>query len=481
MLVQLQSHSLRPLTTAHLAQTMTLLGLSSLELHQKIEAELASNPALELSEETRCPTCHRPLVDHYPCPVCSRPQGVISDEPIVFVSPRDDFNTPGVQPEADDAPENPMAAEAEDLPTYVLRQIAPDLEPEDRPIAAHVLTSLDEDGLLRIPRIEIARYHHVALSHVDRVIDLIQHADPLGVGSASPQEALLVQLEVLRDSQPVPMLADRVVREGMDLLCRRQYSELARLLKISIPQATEIVRFISENLNPYPARAHWGDIRQGSNAADDVYYHADIVISCLNPTRETPLVVEVISPLAGKLRLNPLFKEALQDAPEEKSEEWQAHIDRAALLVKCLQQRDHTIVRLMQKLATLQRDFIMNGDAYLAPNTRASLATELEVHESTISRAVSNKAVQLPNGRIIPLSRFFDRSLHIRTALSDLISRENKPLTDTQLVNLLRKQGYAVARRTVAKYRAMEGILPAHMRSKSKVKSRLRQNAYLIA
>ena len=133
-------------------------------------------------------------------------------------------------------------------------------------------------------------------------------------------------------------------------------------------------------------------------------------------------------------------------------------------MIKCLQQRDHTIVRLMQRLAILQREFILHGDAHLEPVTRASLATELEVHESTISRAVSSKSVQLPSGRIVPLGKFFDRSLHIRTALRQIIAQETKPLTDTQLAKILKNQGYPVARRTVAKYRAMEGILPAHLR-----------------
>jgi RNA polymerase sigma-54 factor len=118
----------------------------------------------------------------------------------------------------------------------------------------------------------------------------------------------------------------------------------------------------------------------------------------------------------------------------------------------------------MQRLAAIQREFILHGDAYLEPCTRASLADELGVHESTISRAVSNKAVQLPSGRIVPMSKLFDRSLHIRTALRQLISQEIKPFTDTQLAEMLDRQGYAVARRTVAKYRAMEGILPAHLR-----------------
>jgi RNA polymerase sigma-54 factor len=129
-----------------------------------------------------------------------------------------------------------------------------------------------------------------------------------------------------------------------------------------------------------------------------------------------------------------------------------------------LQQRNHTIVRLMQRITSIQRRYILQGDAHLEPITRAALADELGVHESTISRAVAGKAVQLPSGRIVPLSKMFDRSLHIRTELRQIISEESRPFTDTELAGLLKKKGFRVARRTVAKYRAMEGILPAHLR-----------------
>jgi RNA polymerase sigma-54 factor len=132
--------------------------------------------------------------------------------------------------------------------------------------------------------------------------------------------------------------------------------------------------------------------------------------------------------------------------------------------VKCLQQRNHTIQRLIQRVVTLQKDFIINGEKYLKPITRAYFSKELEVHESTISRAVANKTVQLPNKRIIPLASFFDRSLNVRTVLKTLIQDERNPLSDSELAEMLAKQGFSVARRTVAKYRAMEGILPAHLR-----------------
>jgi RNA polymerase sigma-54 factor len=123
------------------------------------------------------------------------------------------------------------------------------------------------------------------------------------------------------------------------------------------------------------------------------------------------------------------------------------------------------MVRLMHIIVNIQRDFILDGDAFLLPITRAQLAVKLEVHESTISRAVSGKAVQLPNRRIILLDKFFDRSLQIRTALRDLISEEVRPMSDTEIANKLIKLGYPVARRTVAKYRSMEGILPARFRN----------------
>ena len=468
MLLQSQSHSLRPLTTAHLAQTMTLLGLTALELRQKVEAELAANPALELVNEHRCPTCHRRLPPSGPCPICSQPKHPESEQPIVFVSSREDFRTYGIRSSGDELPDEEWTAATEDLPTYVLRQISPELEVQDRQLAAHILTSLDEDGLLSVTVLEIARYHHVPISRVENVLHLIQRADPVGVGSPSTQKALLVQLSVLSETRAVNPLTERAIREGMDLLSRHAYPELGRLLGISSVKAQKIAQFIGENLNPFPGRAHWGDIRHGT-AAKTSYQNPDVVISKLRESTNTALVVEILSPFAGTLRVNPLFRKALSEAPKDKAEEWQSDLDQASLLVKCIQQRNNTLVRLMQRMVVIQRDFILNGDAHLYPVTRARLAEELDVHESTVSRAVSGKALQLPNGRIVPLSKLFDRSLHIRTALRQIVAQESKPLSDTQISKLLDKQGYSVARRTVAKYRAMEGILPARFRHQNLV------------
>jgi RNA polymerase sigma-54 factor len=463
MLLQSQKISLRPLTTAHLAQTMTLLSLTNGELRQKIESALASNPALDLLEQARCPHCHRPVPPSRACPYCSAPKKPGLDEPIVFVSTRQEFAARANYAYADEMPSEEWTAAEEDLPTYVLRQIAPDLAPEDRVLAAHILTSLNDDGLLSIPLIEIATYHHVLVSQVKNVQRLIQRSDPLGVGSSTPQEALKVQLEVLGETRPIPPLAKKLVDEGMDLLSRRAYTELSRMLHVSTNQVKKLAAFIGENLNPFPARAHWGDFQQ-NNEGVPTYQEPDVIITQMTDLPGSPLVVEVLSPYAGSLRISPLFREAIQQAPPEKAQEWQSELEEAILLVKCLQQRNNTMVRLMRRLASIQRQFILRGDAFLKPITRAQLAVELEVHESTISRAVSGKAVQLPNKKIIPLSKLFDRSLNIRTALIRIISDEEEPLSDTQIAERLEEQGYNIARRTVAKYRSIEGILPARLR-----------------
>jgi len=456
MLIQTQSPSLRPLTTAHLAQTMTLMGLNAVELRQKIEAALATNPALELVDEYVCPTCHKPLSRQQLCPVCSRPDMNTPEAPIVYVSPREDFYqyNSSQTTSREDIPTEEFTPYEENLPQYVLRQISLELAKQDHNIAAHILTSLDEDGLLRTP--------------IQRVLKLIQHADPLGVGSSSPQEALLVQLEALGEVNHVPPRAKDAIEIGLNFLSKHQYAELSRVLGISIEQAQAIAKFISENLNPYPARAHWGEIYNPQQENREAFTIPDVIISRLDEAPETPLVVEIISPLSGKIRVNPLFRAALPSAPEDKHAQWEKHIEQAMLLIKCIQQRNHTIVRLMQRLTMIQRAFILKGDANIKPLTRAKLAEDLGVHESTISRAVSNKAVQLPSGRIIPMAKFFDRSLHIRTVLRQIVAQENKPLTDTQLVRELNERGFSIARRTVAKYRSMEGILPAHMRVQMK-------------
>ena len=469
IMFQVQSQSLRPQITAHLAQTMALLEMTGAEIQQKIEAELANNPALEVLEERRCPSCGRILSSSGPCPVCSQTYDPSSEEPVVFVSSSEDFShysgdRVNNQPSDDYATED-FTPQVIDLPTFVLQQIAPDLEDDERLIAAHILNNLDEDGLLSIPLNEISIFLRVPHSKTVTVARKIQEADPVGVGASSPQEALLAQLRVLEKVMFIPPLTDEVVRSRMELLSKRSYGKLAKELNTSTARVQEIAQFIRDNLTPYPARANWGDIRQGAGFSPPIYRHPDVIIRKQKKSSQARLFVEVISPYRGMLRVNPLFRQALKQAPGEKTEAWKNSLEQATLLIKCLQQRANTMEQLMSTIAKSQRQFLVTGDsARLRPVTQAEMALSLGVHESTISRAVSAKSVQLPNKKIIPLKQFFDSSLPVRVTLKRIIENEKTPLSDSVLTELLAEKGYNVARRTVAKYRSIEGILSSRMR-----------------
>jgi RNA polymerase sigma-54 factor len=205
-------------------------------------------------------------------------------------------------------------------------------------------------------------------------------------------------------------------------------------------------------------------VRNPSTPETTVYHQPDVIIGFLNDDPKSQMVVEIIMPIGGTLQVSPLYKKAIKQSEGESKDAMREDMDKASLFVKCLQQRNHTMQRLMQRLVVIQKSYLTKGEKYLEPITRATLAGELGVHESTISRAVSGKSVQLPNKRIVPMASLFDRSLSARTILREIISVESKPLSDTEIQIKLNERGIQVARRTVAKYRAMEGILPAHLR-----------------
>jgi RNA polymerase sigma-54 factor len=488
------SHSLEQKhhPTAHLATTMSFLQLAHAELEARLLEALDKNPALELVEELRCPECGRRL-RKLPCPSCAAPRD--DGAPVVFLSPRESGYRRAVDDDDEWALVVNEAAAPERLDEYLLRQIGPALEPSERPIAAYLLARLNEDGLLPETTAEAAAFQRVRLCEVERVLALIQHADPPGVGARTPQESLLLQLECLAEtaepaSQPpvgagrdgVIELAQLLVRDHFQALGRMEYARLARAVRCPLARVEEAVRFIQRNLTPYPALAAWGEGRRARahvGAVDPTLRQVDVNISMLNREAGHSLMVEVFTPLSGWLRVNPEFAKqtALAECDEADREKWSRAVMEANLVAKCVQQRNHTMRRLMQFIAAEQRAFILGGDGDLLPCTRAQIARALGVHESTISRAVAGKCAALPDGRIVPLARFFDRSLSVRDRVRLIVAGETRPLTDDQIVEELGRQGVHVARRTVAKYRKMLGLLPAALRGRQAASRRCTQRA----
>ena len=464
-MLQIQDHSLRPLTTAHLAQTMSLLVLSNQELQERVQSELSSNPALELLEERVCPTCHRPLAKHGPCPICSTRSTKEAEEPIVFLSPRES-RFPSRSRNLDDTPIDQEPAAPENLAFHILEQLAADLAPDERKIAAYMLSSLDDDGFLQDHPAIIAQANRLPLPKVKHVQDLISHADPPGLATMGPRDALIAQLDLFDDRLPSVALARLILDQCFQMLAKKEFEAIAKQLDVRLHKVRQAVSFIHDSLNPYPARAFWGSGRQATPADPNVYHSPDIQISRNPADPSGPLLVEIFTPVAGWLRVSPLFRKAAR-GKGENAEKWNKHVEQATLFVKCLRQRNNTMRQLMEILVSQQQEFILRGPRHLVPITRAALAEQIGVHESTISRAVAHKAIQLPDGRIIPLSRFFDRSLSVRDRIKEIVENETSPLTDARIADMLKDDGVRIARRTVAKYRSIEGILPARLRTRN--------------
>ena len=464
---QTQRPQHKTITTAHIAQTMTFLNMPAEEIKDKVDSEVANNPALEYIDERICPYCHRPLGPSGYCARCFAEKNV-SEENVYFVSPRDElaveYYQGGGYSGASSSEPDVDSAQPEDLASYVLRQIGADLEEDEKLIAAYLLTELDEDGFITSPVLEVASYYHVPVSKVEDVIEVIQRADPLGVGSSDPREALLIQLKHLSNLMSIPYQTEEVIRSSYDLLIHRKSREILQRHQLSLKQLQLIEKFIGENLNPYPGRSFWGERGMPGRPDVEVFHFPDVIVSYQNDDPRSQLIIEIVMPIRGYLRVNPAFKKEMKNAPEEKAEQWKSDLDRASLLVKSLDNRNNTMEMLMRAIIRYQEPFIRKGESELVSITRAEIAKELSVHESTISRAVANKSVMLPNRKVVPLSVFFDRSLNVRTVIRDLIRDEKKPLTDAGIVSILQGMGFDIARRTVAKYRAMEGILPARLR-----------------
>jgi len=462
-IVQRAQPRLRQVTTAHLTQTMSLLELSRAELNEWLNSSLASNPALEVVEPETCPSCHRPLYQSGACPVCHPPK----DEPIVFLS-----TPPARHPSSEDTENLPELAQPETLADHLMGQIGPELSAEERPIAQYLLARLDDDGLMPEPPLESARFLHVSPQAVEKVLRTIQRCDPPGVGALSTVEALLIQIDMLSENGPLPAGVREIVAGHLEELAHGEYAAIAKALHLNRNAVEEAAHFIKVNLTPYPGRTFFRTGPARAESDPSLYREAEMTFRVQPNNPSGPLVVEVYAPLAGRVRVNPEFRQMVRTLTGEEREKWNEKVEEALLIDKCLRQSQNTLMRLAAALAQEQRAFILGTDRELRPLTRAELARRLDVHESTVSRAVSNKRAGLPSGRIVPISRFFDRSLSVRDMVRTIVSDESNALSDMEIVSLLAQQGVHIARRTVAKYRAMEGILPMSLRRTQRAHSR---------
>jgi len=181
--------------------------------------------------------------------------------------------------------------------------------------------------------------------------------------------------------------------------------------------------------------------------------------------------VEVIESRRFGLSVNGMYQQLLMQANQsgvdysaEERDHIQHYVSRAKMFIANINQRRQTMQKITDFLVAHQRDFLLHGVRHLRPLTRATLAEQTGIHESTVSRATAGKYVMLPNGEVIPFSNFFTASLSVKDVIKDMISNEQRPLTDQEIATKLKDHGYSLARRTVAKYRDQLDILPSSLR-----------------
>lgn len=443
-----------------------VLAMSSAELEQAVAQEVEQNPVLEVLEHERCPLCGNPLRGSY-CPYCAgrKPSRSSDREPEGWNY--QDYRTHDWDEEEDDPISRVPGSTT--LAEYLEWQIRPALAAEDHPIAQYLIDSLDSHGYLTVSVGDAAAQLGVAPKRVERVLAELQKLDPPGIGASGPQEALLIQLRRLReDGKPRP-LAEAIITHW-DLFLKQRVQALAKALDATEQEIRAEYAFIKANLNAKPAHAHWA-LGEAKPASDTVYIRPDIAIR-RRPAPDKGFEVEVLPGRSFTLRISPEYKRLAEELEhkndpscEQAKEQLREYMSRGKLFIRCVNQRWQTLQMIGDWLVNYQAEFLENGERAIKPITRAELAEQIGVHESTVSRAIANKYALLPNGRVIPLADFFDESLAVKDVLLEIIRQEKRPLSDQQLAKRLAQRGYPIARRTVAKYRQELGILPARLRT----------------
>ncbi|HZG16506.1 MAG TPA: RNA polymerase factor sigma-54 [Candidatus Bathyarchaeia archaeon] len=332
-----------------------------------------------------------------------------------------------------------------------------------RRIALYLIGNLDERGYLEIPPEEIASRLGATVQEVEDILNVIQHFDPIGVGARNLEECILLQLQHTGMDDDAIV---QVVTHHLQDLANNRLQKIADTIGCTLAE----VQCISDRLrmlNPRPGAAFSGN--------DTRYVIADVTVEKVG--KDYIVLVNDIS--APRLTINSFYEKMLKEKSSQEEAKQFIHdkLNAALWLAKSLEQRRLTLMRVTQAIVDLQREFFEHGVHFLKPMTQKEIAERVGLHESTISRATSNKYVQTPRG-LFELKYFFTSAL--ATANGDAASSESvkkrikaiiegedrkKPLSDQVITEMLVKEGVEISRRTVAKYRE-EMMIPSSAKRK---------------
>jgi len=457
--------------TPQLQQSIRLLQLSTLELNQELEKFLMENPLLERDDL-------EPELAPLPPNGAGREDYVATDEappadpPSVDNADIDWFtDAPSSAPRRDDGEESEypqLAASTPTLGEHLLGQLAlTQLSARDKSVVSTLIAALDENGYLSQSLEDIAELLppelEVGLEELQIGLHQLQSFDPTGIGARTPAECLELQLQAMPDRTPARELAIGIVHAHLDALAAHDFARLKRQLHCD-DESLRAAQLLVQRLNPHPGSEY--------AATETRYIVPDVVVK---KTRNN--WVATLNPDAmPKLRVNRMYAEILQNKLHAAGGQLASQLQEARWLIKNVQQRFETILRVAQAIVEQQRHFLDHGEVAMRPLVLREIAETLGLHESTVSRVTTQKFMATPRG-IFELKYFFGSHVAtetggacsataIRALLKQLIHAEDckRPLSDSKISQILSEQGIVVARRTIAKYRESLHIPPVSLR-----------------
>lgn len=453
---QLAQHQM---LSPQMRQSLEILQATALELQQLVRQELDANPVLE--EEV--PEDELPTEE-----ADEDPPDEAAEELARLQEDWGNFSADGhasVDPEAEARRRHFLegVAPPETLAQHLEKQLGRlALDPVQRRIATLLVGNLNEDGYLAATPEEVADEAGAETAEVIEMLHLLQTLDPPGVGARDLAECLRLQLA--RNGREHGTAA-KIAAGHLDLLGRKKFPEIAAALGVSQDAVREAGAVIA-GLNPKPGRAFAGEAARA--------LVPDVVIERVGDEFAVSLVRDSVP----QLRISRTYRDLLGESAgsAEVRGYLREKIRGGKFLIKSIQQRQQTILSIAREIAARQRPFLEEGVAALVPMTMAQVAEAVGVHETTVSRAIAGKTVATPQG-VFEMKFFFTSgyraadgaevsSTSVKDAIAALVRTEDsrKPLSDQQIMERLKSDGLPVARRTVAKYREMLGILPSHLR-----------------
>jgi RNA polymerase sigma-54 factor len=480
--------------TPQLKQSLKLLQLSSLELEQEVQSALDNNPLLEREKVVSIDSSKDAVDD----PTSGSDADMFnnatssvaeSSDPSIEMAEsdhlhaeqplntdwRDKSESRSVtrkQKQFDDASTRPDAESFATKPETLLEHLSwqiqmTTLSQRDKLIADALLYSLDDEAYLSVDLEEICTLFPAELvieeDEVHAVLSLIKTLDPIGVGAKDLSGRLLLLLGRLDADTPGFSVAQNIVNDHLPLLANRDVVKLKKVLAISDQELSNALSLIN-HLNPRIASQYSADAEN--------YVTPDVMVKETLVNKQKKWTVELNPDNQCRLRVNQEYAQLLKTKLDAQSKDYiKQNLSQAKLYIKSLLSRYDTLLLVSEAIVTHQADFFEHGDMAMKPLILQDIAEQLEMHESTISRAISGKYLSYAGG-VYELKYFFSNALSgkdgssssstvIRSLIKQMVDTESKvkPLSDSKIAKKLEEKGHIVARRTVAKYR--EGMLIA--------------------